>query len=175
MCILLQQQLNRVSLWMTFDQTQQGKIFIAHFIVFWMSFCYQKGFLYTIIFWPNRRFWYVLNLSNVDTFDNYKRIKTNLSLFGWLQSGADVSYLYRIFWKIVYPNLESFKILAIFKNIRFSQYYWPENYFFIVTSVVVNIGVFYWFDLVWHCTNKVRCVLKIYFLCDKSRGFASIS
>ena len=25
---------------------------------------------------------------------------------------------------------------------------------------VVNFGVFYWFDLVWHCTNKLRCVLK---------------
>ena len=25
---------------------------------------------------------------------------------------------------------------------------------------VINFGVFYWFDLVWHCTNKVRCVLK---------------
>ena len=116
MCILLQQQLNRVSLWMTFDQTQQGKIFIAHFIVFWMSFCYQKGFLYTIIFWPNRRFWYVLNLSNVDTFDNYKRIKTNLSLFGWLQSGADVSYLYRIFLKKILSNLESLKICGIFSQ-----------------------------------------------------------
>ena len=33
-----------------------------------------------------------------------------------------------------------------------------ENY--LSQSPVVNFGVFYWFDLVWHCTNKVRCVLK---------------
>ena len=25
---------------------------------------------------------------------------------------------------------------------------------------MVNFGVFYWLDLVWHCTNKVRFVLK---------------
>ena len=37
-----------------------------------------------------------------------------------------------------------------------------ENY--LSQSPVVNFGVFYWFDLVWHCTNKVRCVLKIYFV-----------
>ena len=33
-----------------------------------------------------------------------------------------------------------------------------ENY--LSQSPVVNFGVFYWFDLVWHCTNKLRCVLK---------------
>ena len=33
-----------------------------------------------------------------------------------------------------------------------------ENY--LSQSPVVNFGVFYWLDLVWHCTNKVRCVLK---------------
>ena len=35
-----------------------------------------------------------------------------------------------------------------------------ENY--LSQSPVVNFGVFYWFDLVWHCTNKLRCVLKKY-------------
>ena len=33
-----------------------------------------------------------------------------------------------------------------------------ENY--LSQPPVANFGVFYWFDLVWHCTNKVRCVLQ---------------
>jgi len=32
----------------------------------------------------------------------------------------------------------------------------PQN------SPLVNFVVFYWLDLVWHCTNKLRCVLKNY-------------
>ena len=33
-----------------------------------------------------------------------------------------------------------------------------ENY--LSQSSLVNFVVFYWFDLVWYCTNKVQCVLK---------------
>ena len=33
------------------------------------------------------------------------------------------------------------------------------NYFF--TASRLNILVFYWLDLVWHCTDKVRSVLKM--------------
>ena len=81
-------------------------------------------------------------LLNVFLFFSAKQIKLveNLKIHHWW------------LWKVVFTVISTgWKLFSASTTDR-------ENY--LSQSPVVNFGVFYWLDLVWHCTNKVQCVLK---------------
>ena len=67
-------------------------------------------------------------------------------------------------WKI--QNSPQLAMIACFHSYQcclrnfHRQHWWLENQ--LSQLIGLKFWVFYWFDLVWHCTNKLRCVLKKY-------------